>query len=55
MSVFEQAGHTMLLAAEGQRLLANALVTGLKRWVASFKTWLSDMPTTLPPTECFRR
>ena len=51
MNTFEQAGEAMLLAHEGQIILGRALVSTVKEWMAGLKTWLGNMPTTLPPTE----
>ena len=50
MDTFSKAGEAMLLAEEGNRLLAQALVNAVRGWVGSFKTWLRAMPTSLPPT-----
>ncbi len=55
MKTFEQAGEAMLLAQEGNVLLARAMLSTIKGWTASLKTWLSSMPTNLPPTEPLHR
>ena len=55
MSVFKDAGTSMMMAAEGNAQLAEMMLAGVKGWIASFRGWLSNMPTTLPPTESIRR
>ena len=51
MSVFQDAGSAMILAAEGNVELARLIQSGWKTFTASFKSWLASMPATLPPTE----
>ena len=55
MKTFEQTGEAMLLAHEGHILLTRALVATVKGWAVGLKTWLGNMPTTLPPTESHHR
>jgi hypothetical protein len=55
MNSFEQAGEAMLLAQEGNKMIAAAIISAVRGWVASFRGWLAHMPTTLPPTESIRR
>ena len=51
MDMFDQVGEAMLLAQEGQLLLGRAVVSAVKGWTAGLRSWLANMPTTLPPTE----
>ncbi len=55
MRTFEQAGEAMLLAEQGQREIANAVLTSVKRWIAGFQAWRGRMPTAMPPTESHPR
>ena len=55
MKTFDQAGAALLLAHEGQLILARAAVAVVKGWAAGLRTWLANMPATLPPTEPTRR
>ncbi len=55
MKVFESSGNAMLAAAEGNLALSRVLASTVKGWIANFKSWLGDMPTTLPPTESHYR
>jgi hypothetical protein len=48
-NVFFQAGEAMLLAHEGQRHIAEALLAAVCRGFARLKNWQANMPTTLPP------
>ena len=55
MDLFQQSGEAMLLAQDGQRQIAYALVAKLSGWMSRFKAWQSAMPITLPPTESHSR
>ncbi len=55
MNMMEQAGEALILAQQGNTLLARSLAATVKGWVAGLGTWLRNMPTTLPPTDSYRR
>ena len=51
MDSFSKAGEAMLLADQGNRQIAQGLAALVRSLLASLKTWLAEMPTSLPPTE----